>query len=43
MPAAPKQAVLLDSSIPAIAIAALEASAPVKLEQALLRFGLPIA
>jgi serine kinase of HPr protein (carbohydrate metabolism regulator) len=33
---------LLGNVIPAIGLAALEASAPLKLEQALLRFGLPL-
>ena len=38
----PKETLLLGTPVPAIAIAALEASAPLKLEQALLRFGLPL-
>ena len=38
----PKETLLLGMPVPAIAIAALEASAPLKLEQALLRFGLPL-
>ena len=38
----PKETLLLGVPVPAIAIAALEASAPLKLEQALLRFGLPL-
>jgi serine kinase of HPr protein (carbohydrate metabolism regulator) len=42
LPEAAKQTVVLDSTVPAIAIAGLEASAPLKLEQALLRFGLPL-
>jgi serine kinase of HPr protein (carbohydrate metabolism regulator) len=33
---------LAGADIPSVAIAALEASAPLKLEQALLRFGLPL-
>ena len=33
---------LAGQDIPAVAIAALEASAPLKLEQALVRFGLPL-
>jgi serine kinase of HPr protein (carbohydrate metabolism regulator) len=33
---------LLGASIPAIGLSALEASAPLKVEQALLRFGLPL-
>ena len=42
LPEAATQVVLLGLALPAIAIAALEASAPLKLEQALLRFGLPL-
>jgi serine kinase of HPr protein (carbohydrate metabolism regulator) len=42
LPETAKPIVLLDAILPAIAIAALEASAPLKLEQALLRFGLPL-
>jgi serine kinase of HPr protein (carbohydrate metabolism regulator) len=33
---------LADEEVPRVAIAALEASAPLKLEQALVRFGLPL-
>jgi serine kinase of HPr protein (carbohydrate metabolism regulator) len=43
LPEAAQGVALLDATIPAIALAALEASAPLKLEQALLRFGLPLA
>jgi serine kinase of HPr protein (carbohydrate metabolism regulator) len=42
LPDGPREARLLGTVIPAIALAALEASAPVKLEQALLLFGLPL-
>lgn len=42
LPEAAKDITLLGTIVPAIALAALEASAPVKLEQALLRFGLPL-
>ncbi|HEY1605940.1 MAG TPA: HPr kinase/phosphatase C-terminal domain-containing protein [Allosphingosinicella sp.] len=42
LPDAAGEAVLLGAAIPAIALAALEASAPLKLERALLRFGLPL-
>ena len=38
----PKETLLLGMPVPAVAIAALEASAPLKLEQALLRFGLAL-
>ncbi|MDB5692000.1 MAG: aldolase [Alphaproteobacteria bacterium] len=41
LPEAAKGVALVDTIVPAIALAALEASAPLKLEQALLRFGLP--
>jgi len=33
---------LAGQDVPAVALAALEASAPIKLEQALIRFGLPL-
>jgi serine kinase of HPr protein (carbohydrate metabolism regulator) len=36
------EARLLGTIIPAVALAALEASAPLKVEQALVRFGLPL-
>jgi serine kinase of HPr protein (carbohydrate metabolism regulator) len=42
LPEAAKEVAMLGTIIPAIALAALEASAPLKLEQALLRFGLPL-
>jgi serine kinase of HPr protein (carbohydrate metabolism regulator) len=42
LPESAKQMLLLGAPLPKIAIAALEASAPLKLEQALLRFGLPL-
>jgi serine kinase of HPr protein (carbohydrate metabolism regulator) len=42
LPEAAKEAVLLGIAIPVIALAALEPSAPLKLEQALLRFGLEL-
>jgi serine kinase of HPr protein (carbohydrate metabolism regulator) len=42
LPEAAKGVPLLDTVIPAIALAPLEASAPLKLEQALIRFGLPL-
>jgi serine kinase of HPr protein (carbohydrate metabolism regulator) len=41
LPDGPGETHLLGTVIPAVALAALEASAPLKLEQALLRFGLP--
>jgi serine kinase of HPr protein (carbohydrate metabolism regulator) len=40
LPEAAKEVTLLGTFVPAIALAALEASAPVKLERALLLFGL---
>jgi serine kinase of HPr protein (carbohydrate metabolism regulator) len=43
LPAAAEPRVLAGVSLPVVSIAALEASAPVKLEMALLRFGLPPA
>lgn len=42
LPEGPDEARLLGTVIPAVALAALEASAPLKLEQALVRFGLPL-
>lgn len=42
LPEGPGEARLLDLVIPAVALAALEPSAPLKLEAALLRFGLPL-
>jgi serine kinase of HPr protein (carbohydrate metabolism regulator) len=42
LPEAARQVPLLGTTLPAIALAPLEASAPVKLEQALLRFGLEL-
>ena len=42
LPEAAKELPLLGTRVPAIALAALEASAPLKLEQALLLFGLPL-
>jgi serine kinase of HPr protein (carbohydrate metabolism regulator) len=42
LPEAADEESLLGIPVPAIGLAALEASAPLKLEQALLRFGLPL-
>ncbi|HEX4737794.1 MAG TPA: HPr kinase/phosphatase C-terminal domain-containing protein [Allosphingosinicella sp.] len=42
LPDGPSDVSLLGTFIPAWGLAALEASAPLKLEQALLRFGLPL-
>jgi serine kinase of HPr protein (carbohydrate metabolism regulator) len=42
LPDGPGRHMLLDVGIPAFALAALEASAPIKLEQALHLFGLPL-
>jgi serine kinase of HPr protein (carbohydrate metabolism regulator) len=42
LPDGPEEEALLGTLLPAIGLAALEASAPLKLEQALLRFGLPL-
>ena len=42
LPEPAKDVRLLETIVPTIALAALEASAPLKLEQALLRFGLPL-
>lgn len=41
LPAEPEPRMLAGIVVPAVAISALEASAPVKLEMALLKFGLP--
>jgi hypothetical protein len=42
LPDGPHGVSLLGTLLPAVGLAALEASAPLKLEQALLRFGLPL-
>lgn len=42
LPEAAAEATILGTIIPALGLAALEASAPLKLERALLRFGLPL-
>jgi len=42
LPEAARGVAMLGTLVPAMGIAALEASAPLKLEQALLRFGLPL-
>jgi hypothetical protein len=42
LPEAARGVAMLDTLVPAVGLAALEASAPLKLEQALLRFGLKL-
>lgn len=43
LPGGPAEARILQAVLPAVALVALEPSAPLKLEAALLRFGLPLS